>query len=131
MTQVLQLFGSEYILKSHFCYYCKLTRVSSHHYGRTRSALAAAHRVVECYYPGSAGAQSERGDEESAASEGEGIRGRRQGVSESALPRPLCAAMGKVVLDALCMRHGKCYGKLFVMVLLEGLRGIGFLLIKI
>lgn len=72
---------------------------------RTRST-PAAYRVVECYYLGTREAQAqhvcerEGGMEESGESEGEVLRGRRQGVSESALPRPPPHPMGNVVLDA-------------------------------
>lgn len=60
---------------------------------RTRST-PTTYSVVECYYLGNREAQAqlratETGNEESCLLERDGVRGRRHGVSESALPRPL------------------------------------------
>ncbi|CAH2107537.1 unnamed protein product [Euphydryas editha] len=60
---------------------------------RTRST-PTTYSVVECYYLGNREAQAQpratkRRNKESSRCERDGIRGRRQGVSESALPRTL------------------------------------------
>lgn len=60
---------------------------------RTRST-PTTYSVVECYYLGNREAQAqpratEMRNKESSRCERDGIRGRRQGVSESALPRTL------------------------------------------
>lgn len=91
----------------------------SHQQNPFHSGGVPRRRMLLPRYPGSAGASmcaSETLYEESCESEGDTCRGRRQGVSESALPWPQCTAPdGKSYSSSASNihKHSKLYGKYF------------------